>query len=76
MFGSPKIPGNERVNLKLIWDVNEKHRRDDNTRRGNTVKNGKEKNGDGRRRTADDDGQTENSYKTPRGGGKACSLVY
>jgi len=35
----------------------------------------KEKNGDGQRRTADD-GQTENNYKTPRGGGKACSLVY
>jgi len=35
----------------------------------------KEKNGDGRRRTADD-GQTENNYKTPRGGGKACWLVY
>ena len=31
----------------------------------------KEKNGN-ERRTAADDGQTENNYKTPRGGGKAC----
>jgi len=53
-----------------MWDVDEKDRRDDNS-----IKMQKEKNDDEWRRTADD-GQTENNYKTPRGGGNACWFVY
>ena len=46
-----------KINLKLTWDGDEKDRRDDDSRRGNTLKMEKEKNGGGRRRITDEDRQ-------------------